>query len=103
MASAARDLRYRQSVDGSLARELDWAVRERELRHAGEAPRRRERETERIRAIPRVELRQRQHVSLFSVFGSSALVTVLIPADGKQLITRIAVSKAAVIRFFILT
>ena len=52
MASAARDLRYRQSVDGSLARELDWAVRERELRHAGEAPRRRERETERIRAIP---------------------------------------------------
>lgn len=70
MASAARDLRYRQSVDGSLARELDWAVRERELRHAGEAPRRRERETERIRAIPRVELRQRQHVSLFSVFGS---------------------------------
>ena len=57
MASAARDLRYRQSVDGSLARELDWAVRERELRHAGEAPRRRERETERIRAIPRVELR----------------------------------------------
>ena len=70
MASAARDLRYRQSVDGSLARELDWAVRDRELRHAGEAPRRRERETERIRAIPRVELRQRQHVSLFSVFGS---------------------------------
>ena len=70
MASAARDLRYRQSVDGSLARELDWAVRERELRHAGEAPRRRERETERIRAIPRVQLRQRQHVSLFSVFGS---------------------------------
>ena len=54
MASAARDLRYRQSVDGSLARELDWAVRERELRHAGEAPRRRERETERIRAIPRM-------------------------------------------------
>lgn len=31
---------------------------------------RRERETERIRAIPRVELRQRQHVSAFSVFGS---------------------------------
>ncbi len=35
MASAARDLRYRPSVDGNLARELDWAVRERELRDRG--------------------------------------------------------------------
>ena len=45
MASAARDLRYQSgySVDGSLARDLDWAVRERELRHAGEAPRHQER------------------------------------------------------------
>ena len=45
MASAARDLRYRSnygSVDGSLARELDWAAREHELRHAGEAPRHQE-------------------------------------------------------------
>ena len=41
MAATARELQYRQSgraVDGSLARDLDWAVRERELRHAGEAP-----------------------------------------------------------------
>ena len=44
MAVSARDLRYRggSAVDGSLARDLDWAVRERELRHAGEAPRPRE-------------------------------------------------------------
>ena len=34
MASTAKELRYRRSVDGSLARELDWAVRERELNHA---------------------------------------------------------------------
>ena len=45
MASAAQDLRYRRKqgmVDGSLAHDLDWVVRERELEHAGEAPRRRE-------------------------------------------------------------
>ena len=40
MASAARDMRYRgkQAVNGSLAYDLDYAVRERALRHAGVAP-----------------------------------------------------------------
>ena len=44
MASAARDMRYRgkQAVNGSLAYDLDYAVRERALRHAGEAPKARE-------------------------------------------------------------
>ena len=66
MAVSARDLRYRggSAVDGSLARDLDWAVRERELRHAGEAPRPREAaEAPKIRAIPKVQLRQAEKVS----------------------------------------
>ena len=46
MASAAQDLRDRRKqgmVDGSLAHDLDWVVRERELERAGELPRRRSR------------------------------------------------------------
>ena len=38
MASAAREYRYAHrefSTNGNLARDLDWAVRERELEHAG--------------------------------------------------------------------
>lgn len=41
MASAAKEYRYAHrefSTQGNLARDLDWAVRERELNHAGEAP-----------------------------------------------------------------
>lgn len=74
MASPARETRYRRSVDGSLARELDWAVRERELRHAGEAPRRQQREAERVHEAPKVRLRERQHVSAFSVLGAAAVL-----------------------------
>ena len=40
-------------------------------------------------------------VSIFSFFASSALDTVVITPDGKQLIIRIAVSRAAVILLFI--
>ena len=69
MAATARELRYRQSeraVDGSLARDLDWAVRERELRHAGEAPRHQEqvRQQPKVHAAPKVLVRERQQVSL---------------------------------------
>ena len=42
MASAAREYRYAHrefSTNGNLARDLDWAVRERELEHAGRMPR----------------------------------------------------------------
>ena len=73
MAASAKELRYRRSVDGSLAKELDWAVRERELRHAGEAPRHPAREAERVHEIPKVQLRERQHVSVFSLLGAAAV------------------------------
>lgn len=76
MASAARDLRYRSShaVNGSLAYDLDYEVRERELRHAGELPRRREQEKAKVHSAPKVQVRERQHVSLFSVLGVSAVI-----------------------------
>jgi cell division protein FtsB len=79
MASAAREVRYRQSaVDGNLARDLDWAVRERELDHAGEMPRRRQREAQKVHAAPKVQLRQRQHVSPFTVIGFSAVIVLAV-------------------------
>ena len=78
MAATARELRYRQSeraVDGSLARDLDWAVRERELRHAGEAPRHQEqvRQQPKVHAAPKVLVRERQQVSLFYLLGFAAV------------------------------
>ena len=78
MAATARELRYRQNeraVDGSLARDLDWAVRERELRHAGEAPRHQEqvRQQPKVHAAPKVLVRERQQVSLFSLLGFAAV------------------------------
>ena len=78
MAATARELRYRQSeraVDGSLARDLDWAGRERELRHAGEAPRHQEqvRQQPKVHAAPKVLVRERQQVSLFSLLGFAAV------------------------------
>ena len=78
MAATVRELRYRQSghaVDGSLARDLDWAVRERELRHAGEAPRHQEqvRQQPKVHAAPKVLVRERQQVSLFSLLGFAAV------------------------------
>ena len=57
MASAAREYRYAHrefSTNGSLARDLDWAVRERELEHAGEVPRH-----ERTQALRRFIIRNR--------------------------------------------
>ena len=84
MASAARDLRYQSSygVDGSLARDLDWAVRERELRHAGEAPRHQERtlvrEIPREQVRPQVQVRERQQVSLFAVAGFAVVIGMMV-------------------------
>ncbi|MBQ5929104.1 MAG: hypothetical protein IIW96_08040 [Oscillibacter sp.] len=76
MASAAKDLRYRReySVDGSLARDLDWEIRERQLRHAGETPRRIREEAQPQRRTAEktqvhVELRQRQEVSYAAIAG----------------------------------
>ena len=76
MASAARNPWYHngQSVDGSLAYDLDWAVRERELTHAGELPRRQEKEQVKVHERPKVQVRERQHVSPFTVLGTMAVV-----------------------------
>lgn len=81
MASTARELRYRSShaVNGSLAYDLDYAVRERELRHAGEAPRRqetvREKPKTKVHAAPRVQVREQEMpVSLFTIVGITAAI-----------------------------
>lgn len=82
MASAARDLRYqsRYPVNGSLAYDLDFEVRERELRHAGEAPRRREtvKEQPKVRTEAQVQVRERQKVSLLTVAGFAAVVVLAV-------------------------
>ncbi|WP_300605242.1 hypothetical protein [uncultured Oscillibacter sp.] len=74
MASAARDMRYRgkQAVHGSLAYDLDYAVRERALRHAGEAPKAREKA--KVYEAPRVLLRARQVVSPLAVLSVAAIM-----------------------------
>ena len=76
MALAARDPWYQngRSVDGSLAYDLDWAVRERELTHAGELPRHREKEQVKVHEKPKVQVRERQHVSPFTVLGTMAAI-----------------------------
>ena len=74
MAAAARDMRYRgrQPVNGSLAYDLDYAVRERELRHAGEASRAREKA--KVHEKPHVLVRARQYVSPLAVLSVMAIM-----------------------------
>lgn len=74
MAAAARDTRYRgrQAVNGSLAYDLDYAVRERELRHAGEVPK--VRKGPEAHAAPRILLRARQYVSPLAVLSVAAIM-----------------------------
>lgn len=76
MAAAARDIRYRggQTVNGSLAYDLDYAVRERELRHAGEVPRAREKTKAKVYEAPRVLLRARQIVSPLAMLSVAAIM-----------------------------
>ena len=76
MASAARDLWYEngRSVDGRLAYELDWAVLERGLRHDGEMPGAREQEQGNVHEEPKVQVRERQHVSPLTVLGTMAVI-----------------------------
>ena len=74
MASAAREYRYAHrefSTNGSLARDLDWAVRERELEHAGEVPRH-----ERTQAAPKVYHKE-HHV------GNLAVIELLRRVSGR--------------------
>lgn len=63
----ARDMR-RNVTDGSLAVELEWAVRRRELEHAGEAPRRQEQERKLVRVQPR---RKRQPLPVSLLVGGA--------------------------------
>lgn len=76
MAAAARDMRYRgrQTVSGSLAYDLDYAVRERELRHAGEAPK--VRKEAKVHAAPTVQVRERQYVSPLAVLSIAAVMAL---------------------------
>jgi cell division protein FtsL len=82
VASAAKELRYhsRNAVYGDLAYDLDRELRERELGHAGEMPRQREAAQPKVRSISKVQVRERQHVSVFSVvgFGAVAVMAVLV-------------------------
>ena len=74
MAAAVRNTRYhgKQAVNGSLAYDLDYAVRERALRHAGEAPKAREKA--KVYEAPRVLLRARQVVSPLAVLSVAAIM-----------------------------
>lgn len=82
MASTAGDLRYRSRypVNGSLAYDLDYELRERELRHAGEAPRRQEtvREQPRVRTAAKVQVRERQKVSFLTAAGCGAVAVMAV-------------------------
>ena len=69
MASAAKEYRYAHrefSTQGNLARDLDWAVRERELNHAGEAPRQEAQAAPKIRREQAL-VRERQPVPALTV------------------------------------
>ena len=83
MAATAHDLRRMQNghvVNGSLAYDLDWAVRERELRHAGETPKYQERNIvkEEPKVAPRVQVRERQQLSVASVAGFTAVIAMAV-------------------------
>lgn len=82
MASAVRELRYnsRYAVCGDLAYDLERELRERELRHAGEAPRKREAAAERpkVRSVAHVQVRQAQRVSAVSVLGFMAVTALAV-------------------------
>ena len=76
--AAARELRYnsRSAVYGDLAYDLDREVRERALRHAGEAPRPHTavEAGPRVRSLSKAQVRQRQKVSVLSVLGVGAAI-----------------------------
>ena len=84
MAAAKELRRYNPAgaVSGSLAYDLDWELRERELRHAGEVPRQRQAAVEQPRTRTRTEAvartRQRQHLSPFAVAGFAAVAALAV-------------------------
>lgn len=76
MAAAARNTRYRgkQTVNGSLAYDLDYAARERAPRRAEAAPQAQRKP--RVYEAPRVLLRARQYVSPLSVLSVAAIMAL---------------------------
>ena len=84
--AAARELRYnsRSAVYGDLAYDLDREVRERALRHAGEAPRHQTaveavpKAKPRVRSLSKAQVRQRQKVSVLSVVGAAIGLAVMV-------------------------
>lgn len=76
MAAAVRDTRYRggRAVNGSLAYDLDYAEREREVRHAGEKEKVRKEPKAKAYSAPRVLLRARQYVSPLAVLSVAAIM-----------------------------
>ena len=77
MASAVREYRYNHrdvSIDGSLARDLDWAVRERELEHAGAAPRHEKQARPKVHRREQALVRERQQVPVLTVAGVAAVI-----------------------------
>ena len=76
MAAAARNMRYRgkQAVNGSLAYDLDYAARERNLRPAGAAPKAQRKP--KVYEAPRVLLRARQIVSPLTVLSVAAIMAL---------------------------
>ena len=77
MASAVREYRYNHrdaSIDGSLARDLDWAVRERVLEHAGAAPRHEEQARPKVHRREQALVRERQQVPVLTVAGVAAVI-----------------------------
>lgn len=77
MASAAGEYRYAHrdfATNGNLARDLDWAVRERELEHAGAAPRHEEAAAPRVRRREQALVRERQRLPLLTIVNVAAIV-----------------------------
>lgn len=77
MASAAKEWRnhhHNRSTYGDLAYDLDRELRERELRHAGEAPpHAKPVEQPRVRSAVHTQVRQRQKLSILTSLGFCAL------------------------------
>ena len=72
-ASAARKLRHDRTnaTYGDLAYDLEWELRERQLSHAGELPRRREEAAAapKVQSVSQEQVRPRQRLSVFAALG----------------------------------
>ena len=81
MASAAREYRYAHrefSTNGNLARDLDWAVRERELEHAGRMPRHEEQALPKVHRREQALVREHQPVPVLTVLGVTAVIAMAV-------------------------